>query len=161
MILYILIFASIVLLGLFDNYLLDDIDSLKLKKILTFLILVFLSLVSGTRLIGGSDYQFYLNSYKVVPTISKVISGVQINGTHYTASFDLGYLYLTSFLKSFGISFEIFTLIHSFFFNFAMYYGIKKYSNRFSAVLLVYICKLFFYNTFISMRQSITIAIFF
>lgn len=161
MILYTLIFIAIVFLGMIDNYIEDDLESIRFKNILTIVILIFLSFVSGTRLIGGSDYKFYLKSYHYVPIMSEVLAGTKINGNFFTAGFDYGYLFLTSACKSIGITFHGFTLIHSFFFNFAMYFGIRRYCKRFSTVLLVYISKLFFYNTFISMRQSITIAIFF
>lgn len=161
MTLYILIFVSIVLLGMFDTYIEDDPDSVRFKQIFTIIILIFISFVSGTRLVGGSDYKLYAKSYSYIPTISQALAGTKLNGDFYSQSFDLGYLLITCLFKSIGIPFKGFTLIHSLFFNFAMYFGLKKYCKNFSVVLLVFICKLFFYNTFISMRQSITIAIFF
>lgn len=161
MILYILIFISIVFLSIVDIYLKDDIESTRLKNILTIAIIVALSFVSGTRLLGGTDYKRYVQAYKYVPTITQLLNGHTLKESYYIKAFENGYLLINSVFKSVGIPFTIFTLIHSLFFNFSMYYGLKKYCKRFSIVLLVFISKLFFYNTFISMRQSITIAIFF
>lgn len=66
-----------------------------------------------------------------------------------------------SFVKTLGFNFYGFTVIESAIWYLCMYHGLKRYINDWAIVLPVFLYKLFFYNTFISLRQSITIAIFF
>lgn len=162
MVLYLLIFTMISFMAYFETYVVEDDESERFRLVMTIIVILFLSLVSGTRLLGGSDYYLYKAGYDAVPKMPAAFSKViPINNDIHVRGFDLGYLYITSFFKTLGFSYHGFCLIHSLFFNFSLYFGLKKYCKKFFIVLLVYISKIFFYDTFISMRQSITIAIFF
>ena len=66
-----------------------------------------------------------------------------------------------SICKTIGFSFYGFTLINSIIFYSCLYIGLKRHINNFNFLILVFMYKMFFYDTFISMRQSISIAIFF
>lgn len=126
------------------------------QKILIWLCLTFMSLVSGTRLCGGLDYFTYEGHYQALATFPDVLNPNNVN-----QNYEIGYTYIAAFFKTLGVSFYGFCLIHAFFFFFCLWKGITRYTNHFGIVILVFLYKLFFYNTFISMRQSITIALFF
>lgn len=128
----------------------------KAKDRLFIFCLCLLAMLSGFRYQGGSDFSVYQNIYDYIPTMPKVFA-LSKNDFKY----EMGYVYLCSFFKTFGISFYGFLVIHALFFYFCLWYGFRKYTNRYGILILVFLYKLFFYNTFISMRQSITIAGFF
>lgn len=123
---------------------------------LIFLCLLYLSLVSGTRLVGGSDFATYEGHYMALSTFPDVLNPDNVN-KHY----EIGYTYIASFFKTIGLSFYGFCLIHACFFYFCLWKGIRRYTSHFGIVILIFLYKLFFYNTMISMRQSLTIALFF
>lgn len=134
----------------------------KQRKAINILVLFLLAIVSGTRLVGGTDFTFYEQSYNNTPTLLDVINNkALVESNFWISGMDIGYLIITAIIKSLGINFHGYCLIQSLFFSFALYKGLSRYCNNFSVILLVFIAKTFFYDTFISMRQSITIAIFF
>jgi hypothetical protein len=114
-----------------------------------------MALISGTRLVGGTDFIVYLAQYKNVPTFPDVL----LLDRH-EMKFEYGYVYITSFFKTIGISFFGFCLIHAMVFYACLWKGLKRYTNHFGLVIFVFLYKLFFYNTMISMRQSLTVALF-
>lgn len=137
----------------------NSISSTKVKRVLEIATLVILILVSGTRYyLGGTDYYAYEHLYKSVQPLSKssLPRTMQLfEGT------EKGFLILVVLVKSIGINFFGFTLIHSIIFYVLMYLGLKKYTDNFNFFIIVFLYKIFFYNTFISMRQSISIVLFF
>lgn len=131
------------------------------KKYIAIIILCILCILSGTRYyMGGSDYYAYQTIFEASPTL-KGFSFEAIKNNWITQNYEVGYIFLNSIIKSLGFSFYGFTLIHSIVFYLCMYYGLKRYINEYYLFILLFLYKLFFYNTFVSMRQSITIAIFF
>ena len=136
-------------------YLIETTLNEKTKDGLTIICLVFLTLVSGTRLVGGLDFLTYEGHYYYLPTFPDVLNPALRNN-----NYEIGYTYIASFFKTLGISFYGFCLIHAAFFYFCLWKGLKKYTSHFGIVILVFLYKLFFYNTMISMRQSITVACF-
>jgi hypothetical protein len=133
------------------------------KKIIIYLMFAILILVSGTRyLLGGSDYYVYQKCFNVVETlVSFTHTKAAIANLHLIADFEIGYLFLNSLIKTLGFSFYGFTLIEAVVWYACMYLGLSRYVRDWAYVLPLFLYKFFFYNTFISMRQSITIAIFF
>lgn len=133
------------------------------KKHITIFTLIVLIIVSGTRYyLGGTDYYVYKSVYDSLPTLTEFITNFpNLHYSYLTYGFETGYLFSNSFIKSLGFNFYGFTLFHSIFFYISMYVGLKKYSWNFNLLVIVFLYKLFFYNTFISMRQSITLGIFF
>ncbi len=137
-------------------YGIETSESEKSRNQLTILCLTILTFVSGTRLVGGLDFLTYESHYYNLPTFPDVLNpGLRNN------NYEIGYTYIASFFKTLGVSFYGFCLIHAAFFYFCMWKGLKRYTSHFGIVILVFLYKLFFYNTMISMRQSITIACFF
>lgn len=165
MLLHITIFSLTAAMALLEAWLTKNGNVFyrsKQRKVLNIMMLFFLILISGTRLMGGTDYYIYEQSYNSVPTLFDVLNRSEsVSSNFWLAGMDFGYIVITSIFKSIGISFHGFCFIHACFFYFSMYKGLRNYCNNFSIILLVFLCKVFFYNTFVSMRQSITIAIFF
>ncbi len=120
-----------------------------------FICLTILTFVSGTRLVGGMDFPTYEGLYYNTPTFPEVLNPELRNNRY-----EIGYIYISSFFKTLGISFYGFCLIHSAFFFFCLWKGLKRYTNHFGIVILICLYKLYFYDTMISMRQSITVACF-
>lgn len=125
--------------------------------------LLILVLVSGTRLdLGGTDYFVYKRVYESIPEIGVFISQIDVLHKNYlTYGYELGFLFIISLFKTINLNYYGFTLFHSIFFYISLYVGLKKYVGNFNFFIFIFLYKLFFYNTFISLRQSITIAIFF
>lgn len=128
----------------------------KQKNLLIFSCLLFLTFVSGTRLVGGSDYFIYRDLYYRYPDFSWILSADKT-----MLNYEKSYLICQSFFYNLGFSFYGFCLFHAAFFYFALWKGLSRYTEHFGIVILIFLYKLFFYNTFISMRQSITVACFF
>lgn len=155
---YILLFIfCVIMLVINDQVKYED------KKYLEIFTLIILILVSGTRYnLGGTDYYVYKSVYDSIPTLTDFFrSFSNLHSSYLTYGFETGYLFINSFIKSLGFNFYGFTLWHSIFFYVSMYMGLKRYSWNFNLLIIVFLYKLFFYNTFISMRQSITLGIFF
>lgn len=136
-------------------YIIETSTNKSQRNLFIFVSLLMLALVSGTRLVGGLDFLTYERHYNNLPTFPEVFDPARRNN-----NFEVGYTYITSFFKTLGISFYGFCLIHATFFYFCLWKGLKRYTSHFGIVLLVFLYKLMFYNTMISMRQSITIACF-
>lgn len=166
MFLYLAIFTIVALFAFLESYMVPstsfEVRSNSQKRILEMLVVIILSIVSGTRLLGGTDYIFYQNAYENVPTISYIfLSPELVSSNFWLAGLDKGYLIIISLLKTVGVSFAGYCLLQAIFFHVSVYAGFKRYCDNVSFVFLIFLGKTFFYDTFISMRQSITIAIFF
>lgn len=151
---YLLLFFLPVLAMAFDG----KIENEKRRKIITFGLFIILWLVSGTRVeLGGSDYYIYRRIYNAVPDLWHISELSQ----YLIKNYELGYLCLNILIKTLGFSFYGFALIESGIWYLCMYNGLKRYVRDWNIVFIVFLYKLFFYNTFISLRQAITIALFF
>jgi len=154
---YIFLYVTISFFFFFDTLLISPhgLGNTKDKKIINLLSLFLLIFISGTRNVGGSDFHVYQRVYESTPIITHVQDAFQRGGYEY------GFIVLVSLAKTLGLSYQGFLMVNSAFFYYSFYYGFHKYGDNFSLVLLVFLYKMFFYDTFISIRQSITIAIFF
>lgn len=130
------------------------------------LIIFYLTFLSGTRYcLGGNDYyeyQLYFNNY---PYFSDFFYYL-FNDTDYLLMLghnvgDFGFIALMSLIKTLGFNYHGFILIHAIIFYLCLYHGLKRYCKDWTLLIPVFMAKLFFYNTFVSMRQSLTIAAFF
>lgn len=127
------------------------------KKIIEIIILFVLIIFSGTRYrLGGWDYGIYEKVFNEVPKLNEFT----INTTNSYGT-EIGYLFLNSIIKTLGFNFYGFTLIHSIIFYTILYKAIKKYNINFGFFIIVFLYKLCIFNTFVSLRQSIVLAIFF
>lgn len=161
MVLYITLFLMISFYIIVENGIYGKKLNRKQSNYIGICIALLLVVVSGTRNVGGTDYFWYKRVYETTPSIRELLTSNIGETSFYLRSMDMGYLMINSLCKGFGISWSGFTFIHASFFYFAMYKGLKRYCDNFSIVLMVFLAKVFFYNTFISMRQSITVAVFF
>lgn len=150
-----LIILSLFIVCALFAYAIETAPNDRQRNQLIIICLVLLTFVSGTRLVGGLDFATYEGHYRNLPTFPDVLNPALRN-----ANYEIGYTYIASFFKTLGISFYGFCLIHAAFFYFCLWKGLKRYTTHFGIVILVFLYKLFFYNTMISMRQSITVACF-
>lgn len=138
----------------------------KLKKVVCMMVLVYLGFLSGTRYeLGGKDYfeyEFYFYNY---PHFSDFLYYL-LNDRAYLLSLghnvsDFGFVCFMSLLKTIGFNYYGFIFFHSLVFYLCFYFGLKRYCRDWSLLIPFFVYKLFFYNTFVSMRQSLTLAVFF
>lgn len=138
-------------------------ESPEIKKAITLVLFLSLILISGTRFeLGGSDYYVYRRVFEAVPKLGQIMNlNDSVSDIKLVNMFEPGFLIFNSIVKSLGFSFYGFTLIESIIWYVCMYIGLKRYVDNWGIIFIVFLYKLFFYNTFISLRQSITIALFF
>lgn len=154
---YIAIFTFCIVMLIFNNLLKEQ----RHKRIFEIITLIVLCIISGTRYyMGGTDYGIYKNMFEVLPSIFH-FNFSTVHDMYGTYGAEKGYLFFNSIIKTIGFNFFGFTLIHSIIFYVCMYIGLKRYSKNFNLLIIIFLYKMFFYDTFISLRQSITIAIFF
>ncbi len=152
---YIILFTICIIAFILNEKLKDG----KGKRIFEISTLLLLCIISGTRFeLGGTDYGVYRAVYNMTPLIYE---GNILDSSFTGITEEVGYVVFNSIVKTMGFSFYGFTLIHSIIFYSCMYIGLKRYIKNFNFFIIIFLYKLFFYNTFISMRQSISIAIFF
>ena len=154
---YVALFIFCVLMLIFN----DLIKEQKQKKIFEIITLIVLCIISGTRYyLGGTDYEIYKNMFEVLPNIFNFDFST-VHNIYGVFGAEKGYLFFNSIVKTIGFNFFGFTLIHSIIFYTCMYIGLKRYTNNFNLLIIIFLYKMFFYDTFISLRQTLTIAIFF
>lgn len=154
---YVALFIFCVLMLIFN----DLIKEQKQKKIFEIITLIVLCIISGTRYyLGGTDYEIYKNMFEVLPNIFNFDFST-VHNIYGVFGAEKGYLFFNSIVKTIGFNFFGFTLIHSIIFYTCMYIGLKRYTNNFNLLIIIFLYKMFFYDTFISLRQTMTIAIFF
>lgn len=132
------------------------------KQIITVFIFICLALISGTRYyMGGSDVYVYENVYNGAPSAAVVLkylfTGIN-EGVN--ENYETGYILICSIIKSFGFTYFGFTLVFSCLFYLLVYHGLKYFVEDWSIFISAFMYKIFFYDTFISIRQGLTIAIF-
>ena len=132
------------------------------KRILKVSVLLMLIFISGTRYyMGGSDVYVYENTYNGVPSVGAVLkfyfTGVN-NGVN--ENYEIGFLLLCAIIKSLHFTYFGFILIYTIIFYYLMIEGLKEFAPNWFAFFAVFIYKLMFYDTFISIRQGLTIAMF-
>ncbi len=150
---YILLYTLCIALG----WLSIRFKQKRFKFLLESIIVLGLILVSGTRYyLGGSDYSVYMHAYDSIPSLKDLI----MYGPPQYPKMEIGYIYINSFFKTLGFSFYGFTLAMSTVFYATFYAAIKRIFPSFAYVLPIFFYKIFFFNTFTSMRQPIVLAIF-
>jgi len=152
---YLTIFFFVVYLALIRQKVIEN-----QRILIDFVMLFVLACVTGFRAIGGSDFGVYVETFSRVPKFSTLISDIiwyQDNLFH----MEIGYLVIISILKTIGFSFEGYLLLQSIFIYTFLYWGLRKYTRYWGIVMVVFLYKMFFYDTFISMRQPITVVLFF
>lgn len=136
--------------------------SKKTKKIINFIVICLLIFMSGTRYyMGGNDVLVYEGVYNATPSVKAVLSyfftGVN-NGVN--TNYEIGYILICSVVKSLGFSYFGFTLLFAVLFYVLLYNGLKEFVTDWAPFWALFMYKIMFYNTFISLRQGLTMAIF-
>ena len=158
MIPYVIVFIICVVGFILNTYFIKDE---KTQKKIDIIILIILCLMTGTRYnIGGYDYFVYKNVYEHVPDILH-FDLLNIWNIHEVFNLEKGFLLICSIVKSIGFTYYGFNLLCSIFFYFSLYKGLKKYTNNFILLIIFFLYKLFFYNTFVLTRQMLCIGGFF
>lgn len=132
------------------------------KKIINGLVIALLVFISGTRYyMGGNDVLVYENVYNGVPSIGIVVRYIitGVNGGVNT-NYEIGFLLICSLIKSLGFSYFGFTLVFAILFYVTMYKGLKEFVSNWATFWALFMYKIMFYDTFISIRQGLTVAIF-
>lgn len=132
------------------------------KKIINFIVIALLIFVSGTRYyMGGSDVYVYENVYNGTPTVGVVLRYILTGiSDGVNTNYEIGFILICSVVKTLGFSFFGFTLIFAVLFYALMYNGLKEFVSEWAPFWAVFMYKLMFYNTFISVRQGLTMAVF-
>ncbi len=130
------------------------------RKIITMFVLIALALISGLRYyMGGTDVYVYSGAYNSAPPIKDVISSI-FQGVQINSGFENGFILICSITRLFNLNYFGFSLVYSCLFYFLMYKGLNRYIGNWSIFIALFMYKIFFYNTFISIRQGLTLAIF-
>lgn len=132
------------------------------KRLINGLVITLLIFISGTRYyMGGSDVLVYENVYNGAPSVGVVLrylftgvnSGVNTN-------YETGFILICSLIKSVGFSYFGFTLVFAILFYILMYKGLQEFVSEWTPFWALFMYKIMFYDTFISIRQGLTMAIF-
>lgn len=132
------------------------------KKIINYIVIILLIFISGTRYyMGGSDVYAYENVYNGAPRIGAVIRYI-FTGANYgvNVNYEVGFIFLCSVIKTLGFSYFGFTLLFATMFYILMYRGLSEFVVDWAPFWALFMYKIMFYNTFISIRQGFTMAIF-
>lgn len=154
---YILIFLICFIGFILNNYLIKD---KKKRIIIDILLMVMLCLISGLRgSIGGYDYRAYHKVFDGMPTLNNFdFQTIHLN--EYAYNLEKGFLFYVSFIKTLGINFYGFIFITSLIFYLLLYFGIRKYTKNFTLFILFFLYKIFFWQTFVILRQAFCMVAF-
>ena len=134
----------------------------KNEKMINYIVIALLIFISGTRYyMGGSDVLVYEGVYNAVPKVDVVLNYI-FNGINngVNENYEKGFLLICSVIKELGFSYFGFTLLFAILFYVLMYKGLSEFISIWTPFWALFMYKIMFYNTFISIRQGITMAIF-
>ena len=121
-----------------------------------------LAIIAGIRNIGGTDYNIYRAIYNNAPSLGDYFKYYKDLDHHYvTYGVERAYIFANSFFKTLHFSYYGYIFVQALFIVFTTYFALRRYTDEFMLVIMVFLYKFYFYNVFISLRQPITIAIFF
>lgn len=144
------------------QYSIVNVQSNRTQRRINIAIIFLLALIAGVRNVGGTDFNIYRKIYDSAPKLKDFFGQyAKLDDLYVTFGVERGYLFANSFFKTLNLSFYGFIFLQSMFIMFAVYFGTRKYTNNYSIVILVLLYKFYFYNVFISLRQPITMALFF
>lgn len=134
----------------------------KNRKIMNYAVIALLIFMSGTRYyMGGNDVRVYENVFNGAGSVSNVLrymfTGVNLGVNE---NYETGFLLVCSVIKSLNFSYFGFTLIFAICFYMIMYNSLKEFVALWAPFWALFMYKIMFYDTFISIRQGMTIAIF-
>lgn len=154
---YILLFAFVFLLTLTEE---KSIGRGRHKFLPGIILFSVLWLMSALHYTGGNDLMLYELKYKELPSFfSSEFSDVYFSADYYF--WEPGYLTYTGLSKSvLKLSFYGFLILNATVFYFALFRCHKRYTIHWGLLAMFFMYKIFFYETFVAMRQSLSIALF-
>ena len=136
-------------------------ESNKQQRIVNIITICILIVVAGMRNVGGTDFNVYRISYNNTPKLLDFFRYFNsIDDRYNVFGMERGYLFCCSLCKTIGLSYYGFIFCHSLFVISVLYFVTREYTNNFTIVIFIFLYKMFFYDVFISMRQTLTIAVF-
>jgi hypothetical protein len=121
--------------------------------------LLILSVFAGSRQgIGGYDYLSYQGAYLDIPCVSEVAR--VIDGRTPGLNFEPLFLLTMSFLKTLGYTYNDFLLAFSIITIGLTGYGLKKISNDYFFIFILYLMNSFLWQQFTIIRQGMACCIF-
>ena len=137
------------------------INSNREQRILNMVLVGLLILCAGLRNVGGTDFLVYGRIYMNTPTLGELIENFDVvYDKYFVYGVDKGYLIINSIFRTLGFSYYGYNFMHSLLVISAIYFFTRRFGNNFAMVVMFMMYKMFFYDFFISLRQTITIAIF-
>ena len=132
------------------------------KKIIKYFVIALLIFLSGTRYyMGGNDVYVYEGAFNNVASVGNVLKYIFTGvGEGVNENYEAGFLLLCSVVKALGFNYFGFILIWTILFYTLMVKGLKEFVSDWSIFFAFFMYKIMFYDTFISIRQGLTMAIF-
>ena len=132
------------------------------QRIVCLVAIALLALVAAVRNVGGTDFNIYRAIYNNAPSLGNYFKYYDVLDDYYrTYGVERAYLLGNSLFKTLHFSYYGYIFVQAIFIIFTTYFALRKYTREFMLVVMVFLYKFYFYNTFISLRQPITIALFF
>lgn len=118
-----------------------------------FLLLLF-ACVSGFRYeLGGTDYEYYRYVYGMINGQRDWLATVA------DSQYEVGYTtYVYLCANVLHLSYNGSLVLEAFIFYSLMYVGLRRYMPNWGIFLMLFMYKMFFYVTFVAMRQAFTVA---
>ena len=137
-------------------------NTVKDQRLIYIAAIAVLAVVAGMRNVGGTDFNIYRSIYNSVPKLGNFFKHYSVLDDYYnTYGVERMYLFANSLFKTLHFSYYGYIFVQAVVIVFTTYFTLGKYTSEFMMVVLVFLYKFYFYNVFISLRQPITIAIFF
>ncbi|MDR1782649.1 MAG: EpsG family protein [Dysgonamonadaceae bacterium] len=153
MIFYTLVFCIIFFLTYFEEQLEEE-----KRSYLDITMILILASLTAFRSIGGNDFEIYRYFYNKTPEFGNLLQ----NSSVLLKQIEKGYVFYLSFIKTYlNLSYYGYLVLQSALIYTLMYLGLKKYTAHWGLFIMLFMYKMFFYDTFVSMRQPLTIAAFF
>ena len=161
MVLYLFVFFVCLILAVSRNrqlqYANNTNSCLHKQNYSVVLIILIFACISGFRYkLGGTDYDYYGYFYGLINGERDFLATLS------DSQYEVGYtafVYLCA--NVLHLSFEGSLVVEAFIFYILMYVGLKKYMPNWGIFLMFFMYKMFFYVTFVAMRQAFTVAGFF
>ena len=160
MLLFLALFCSCVIYAVLANRKLSCVGNHAASRdssIGLILLLVAFACISGSRYnLGGTAYYYYEYFYHKITGETDILTTIiqSMYEAGYTA-----YVYICS--NVLHLSYNGSLLVESVIFYLLMYLGLRKYVPNWGIFLMFFMYKMFFYVTFVAMRQALTVAGFF
>ena len=137
-------------------------DPTRDQRVVCLVAVAVLAVIAGMRNVGGTDFNIYRAIYNNVPKLGNFFRYYgTLDDRYMTFGVERAYLFANSLFKTLHFSYYGYIFVQALFIIFTTYFALRKYTGEFMIVVMVFLYKFYFYNAFISLRQPITIALFF